>query len=53
MRKKIINIHFYCTFQEFKKNIFEFFKHIDHYKQELGGLISWNFHVPKTKTIFY
>ncbi|SFE73834.1 hypothetical protein SAMN04488541_103751, partial [Thermoflexibacter ruber] len=27
--------------------------HIAQYKQELETLISWNFHIPKTKTNFY
>jgi transposase len=53
MRKKAIDTFFYRTFEEFKQKIFEFFQHIDQYKSELEPLISWNFHIPKSKTNFY
>lgn len=53
MRKKVIDVHFYRTFEEFRQKIFEFFQHIGQYKQELESLISWNFHIPKSKTNFY
>ena len=53
MRKKVIDTHFYRTFEEFKQKILTFFDHIDQYKQELSSLISWNFHIPRSKTSFY
>ncbi|SFF29041.1 transposase, partial [Thermoflexibacter ruber] len=53
MRKKVIDTCFYRKFQDFKEKVCEFFTHIAQYKQELETLISWNFHIPKTKTNFY
>jgi len=53
MRKKVIDTHFYRTFEEFRQKILAFFEHIEQYKQELETLISWNFHIPKTQTTFY
>jgi len=53
MRKKVIDVCFYRTFEEFRQKIVEFFEHIEKYKQELESLISWNFHIPKSKTSFY
>ncbi len=40
MRKKVIDTHFYRTFEEFRQKIFEFFEYIAQYKQELETLIS-------------
>jgi transposase len=53
MRKKVINHQFYRKFEEFKAGIFHFFEHIADYKDEIETLISWNFHIPKSKTNFY
>jgi transposase len=53
MRKKVIDTHFYRTFEEFRQKILAFFEHIEQYKQEVETLISWNFHIPKTQTTFY
>jgi hypothetical protein len=43
--------YFYCKFDDFKKAIFDFFKNIKDCKAKLQRLISWNFHIPKTKPI--
>jgi hypothetical protein len=51
MRKKVINYHFYREFGDIKKAIFNFFENIADFKAELEALISWNFHIPKVKTI--
>lgn len=53
MRKKVINHQFYRKFEEFRSSIFQFFEHIEDYKQEVESLISWNFHIPKSNTNFY
>ncbi len=53
MRKKVIDTHFYRTFEEFRQKILAFFEHIEQYKQEVETLISCNFHVPKTQTTLY
>jgi transposase len=51
MRKKVINHHFYRKFDDFKKAIFDFFENIKDFEAELQTLMSWNFHIPKNKTI--
>lgn len=43
LRKKVINLHYYPRFEEFKAAIFRFFDHLDQYKGELASLISPNF----------
>ncbi|MCS7018217.1 MAG: transposase, partial [Bernardetiaceae bacterium] len=53
MRKKVIDSCFYQKFEHFKEKVFEFFEPIAQYQQELETLISWNFHVPKSKTSFH
>lgn len=44
---------FYRIFDAFSQKIFEFFEHIEQYKQELENLIFWNSHMlPKSKPVF-
>ena len=53
MRKKIIDYHYYDTFEKFRTNVLAFFKHIDDYRDELETLLVPNFHVQFSKTNFY
>lgn len=43
MRKKVINLHFYPKFKEFRAAILEFFQNIRQYKRELYALMQPNF----------
>jgi transposase len=43
MRKKVINLHYYPKFDDFKAAILNFFKNLGQYKQELASLITPNF----------
>jgi transposase len=43
LRKKVINLHFYATFDEFRKAIREFFENLKQYKDELKTLMRPNF----------
>lgn len=43
LRKKIINLHYYETFDEFKKAIHVFFANLKQYKEELRTLMRPNF----------
>jgi transposase len=43
MRKKVINLHFYPKFKEFRQAILDFFVDIGQYKQELLSLMRHNF----------
>lgn len=43
MRKKVINLHYYPQFDEFKQAIRDFFENIQQYKDELRSLITPNF----------
>ncbi|MCS6795657.1 MAG: transposase [Raineya sp.] len=53
MRKKVKDSCFTEKFENFKEKVFEFFERIAQYQQELKTLISWNFHVLKSKTSFH
>jgi transposase len=56
MRKKIINLHYYPTFEEFRKAIHDFFAQLKQYKEELKTLMTPNFQrfsaTPRTRTVF-
>ena len=43
LRKKVINLHYYPTFDEFRKAIHEFFANLKQYKEELKTLMRPNF----------
>jgi transposase len=43
MRKKVVNLHYYPKFEDFKAAILNFFKNLEQYKQELSSLITPNF----------
>lgn len=43
LRKKIINLHYYPTFEEFRRAIREFFANLKQYKEELKTLMRPNF----------
>lgn len=43
MRKKVINLHYYAKFDDFRAAIRMFFQHIKQYKNELISLITPNF----------
>ena len=43
MRKKVINLHYYPKFDEFKQAIRDFFENTQQYKDELRSLITPNF----------
>ena len=43
LRKKVINLHYYATFDEFKRAIREFFANLKQYKEELKTLMMPNF----------
>lgn len=53
LRKKAIDTEFCRNFEEFRQRILDFFDNIGVYSAELDGLISWNFHIPKSNTNFY
>ena len=56
MRKKVINLHYYPTYEEFRRAIHEFFANIKQYKEELRTLMRPNFQrfsaQPRTQTLF-
>lgn len=56
LRKKVINLHYYPSFDEFRKAIHEFFANLIQYKEELKTLMRPNFQrfsaKPRTQTIF-
>jgi transposase len=56
LRKKVINLHYYPTFDEFRKAIHEFFANLKQYKEELKTLMMPNFQrfsaKPRTQIIF-
>lgn len=56
LRKKVINLHYYPTFDQFRKAIHEFFANIKQYKEELRTLMRPNFQrfsaQPRTHIIF-
>lgn len=56
LRKKVINLHYYQTFDEFKRAIHEFFANIKQYKEELKTLMTPNFQrfsaKPRTQPVF-
>ncbi len=43
LRKKVINLHYYPQFEEFRRAVLEFFKNIEQYKWELKTVITPNF----------
>jgi transposase len=43
MRKKVINLHYYRKFDDFRRAILDFFQNIDQYKWDLESLITPNF----------
>lgn len=43
MRKKVINLHFYPKFKEFREAVLGFFQNIAQYKRELTSLMQPNF----------
>jgi len=43
MRKKVINLHYYKEFDDFRRAILQFFHHIGQYKEELRSLMTPNF----------
>lgn len=53
MRKKAIDTEFCKSFEEFRQRILDFFNRIGQYSSELENLMSWNFHIPKSKSNFY
>lgn len=56
LRKKVINLHYYPTFEEFRRAIHHFFENIKQYKEELRTLMRPNFQrfsaTPGTQTLF-
>lgn len=56
MRKKIINLHYYPTFEEFRRAIHDFFAQLKQYKEELKTLMTPNFQrfsaTPRATTVF-
>jgi transposase len=56
LRKKVINLRYYPTFDEFRNAIHEFFKNLKQYKDELKTLMRPNFQrfsdQPRTQTFF-
>ncbi len=56
LRKKVINLHYYPTFEEFRSAIHEFFENLKQYKDELKTLMRPNFQrfsaKPRTQTAF-
>ena len=45
LKKKLRKNKYYDTFEKFKKTIFEFFKNIEQYKNELEKLLTLNFEI--------
>lgn len=45
LKKTVRKNHYYKTFGEFKKAIFDFLKNIDRYKNELKSLLTLNFEI--------
>lgn len=43
MRKKVLNLHYYRKFEDFRAAILQFFQNIKQYKEELTSLITPNF----------
>lgn len=43
LRKKVINLHFYPQFKEFREKVLRFFQNIEQYKDELKSLMIPNF----------
>lgn len=43
MRKKVINLHYYRKFDDFRRAILDFFQNIEQYKWDLESLITPNF----------
>ena len=43
MRKKVINLHYYPKFEDFRAAIRHFFEHLKQYKEELSTLMKPNF----------
>lgn len=43
MQKKLINLHYYPRFDDFRRAILDFFQNIEQYKWDLESLISPNF----------
>lgn len=43
MRKKVINLHYYPKFDDFRQALMEFFQNIEQYKWDLKSLITPNF----------
>lgn len=56
LRKKVINLHYYRKFGDFRDAILLFFLNLEQYKEELASLITPNFQrfsgSPKTRTSF-
>jgi transposase len=56
LRKKVINLHYYRKFEEFRAAILLFFQNIEQYKEELASLLTPNFQrfsiISKTRTSF-
>jgi transposase len=56
LRKKVINLHYYPTFDEFRKAIHEFFANLKQYQEELRTLMRPNFQrfsaKPRTQAAF-
>jgi len=52
LRKKVINTRFYRTKEKFREAIMQFFEDIEKYKSELESLLTLNFRVANSQTIF-
>ena len=52
LRKKVINTGFYRTKEEFRRAVTNFFEHIADYKEELESLLTLNFRVLNSLSIF-
>lgn len=56
LRKKVINLHYYPTFDEFRKAVLDFFDNLKQYKEELKTLMRPNFQrfsaKPRTQPLF-
>lgn len=52
LKKSVINSTFYRTFDLFKEGVMGFFQNIDKYQKELSSLLTLNFHINNSQTIF-
>ena len=53
LRKKVVNTGFYRTKGKFRQAIKDFFDYIENYKEELEALITLNFCLYNSKTVFF